>query len=144
MEKNGEGALMKATSIMIAIFCLNLAAYSVHLMGIFPVTKELWINPTDITNQFTLTLFAVVGGGGIIVGILAAIFKTYTFAAGAILLWVVSIFLPIVQWIVGGFPIMMAAVLPAELAWFTVVAGAFIAVSFFFFLAEIAAGRQLQ
>lgn len=105
--------------------------------------RELWVNPTDITNQFTLTVFAVVGAGGAVIGVLGALFHTYTFAAGAILLWVIGILLPIAQWILGGLPIMLTAILPPELQWFSVVVGAIFAMSFFFFITEIAAGRQI-
>jgi hypothetical protein len=134
---------MKASSLLYAMIFLNLAAFSVHLSGVFPVTRELWVNPTDITNAFSLTVFAVVGAGGAVIGILGAIFKTYTFAASAILLWVIGIVLPIVQWFIGGLPIMMAAILPPELAWFSVIVGAVFAMTFFMFILEIAAGRQM-
>jgi hypothetical protein len=134
---------MKVSSLMYAVIFLNLAAFSIHISGVFPVTRELWVNPTDITNTFNLTVFAVLGAGGAVIGVLGALFHTYTFAAGAILLWVIGIIMPIAQWFIGGLPIMMAALLPAELAWFSVVVGAVFAMSFFLFIVEIAAGRQI-
>jgi len=77
-------------------------------------------------------VFAVLGVGGIIISIL-----------GAILIWAIGIILPIVQWLLGGLPIMMAALLPAEVACFSLVAGAFFAAAFFMFILEIAGGRQI-
>lgn len=125
------------------MLCLNLAAWSLNMAGVFPITRDLWLNPTDITNQFSLTMFAVLGVGGTIIGILGAIFRQYTYAAGAILIWVIGIILPIAQWLLGGLPIMMAALLPEAVAWFGYVVAAFFAAAFFMFILEIAGGRQL-
>lgn len=134
---------MKVYGLMFALICLNLAAWSLNISGLFPVSRDLWINPIDITNQFSLVMFAILGVGGTIIGILGAIFRQYTFAAGAILIWVIGIILPIAQWLLGGLPIMMSAFLPTEIAWFSLVVGAFYAIAFFMFILEIAGGRPI-
>jgi len=134
---------MRAYSIMIFIVCLNMSAFIINQSGAFPESQQLYISPTDVTNQFSLTVFAALGVGGAIFGLAALLTRQYVYAAGALLIWIIGVFLPIGQWFLIGAPVMLAALLPSEVTYLSQVVTAFIALALFMFLAEIASQRQV-
>jgi len=135
---------MKAFSVMVFLVCLNMSAFILNQSEAIPGTKELWINPFDVTNQFSLTVLGALTMGAIGGGIIALIFRQNIFAIGALLVFVISTMIPIVQWFLLGTPLMLAALLPSELSYLSAVIGAFFAITFFMFLMSILGQRQIE
>jgi len=134
---------------MLFVVCLNMSAFILSQSGAMTSSQELYINPLDIynpetqTGQFSLVLFGALGVGGAILGLASLLTRQYVYAAGALLIWVIGIFLPIGQWLLLGTPIILAALLPAEVAYISHVVTAFFALVLFMFLAEIVGQRQI-
>jgi len=120
-----------------------MSAFIISQSGSLIQSQELYISPFDVQNQFSLTLFGALGVGGAILGLASLLTRQYVYAAGALLIWVIGIFLPIGQWFLVGTPIILAALLPAEISYITHVVTAFFAFTLFMFLAEIAGQRQI-
>lgn len=134
---------MKAYSLFVFVICLNLAAFVINESQATVTNTLLYINPFDVTNQFSLTIFGALGVGGALIGIAALLTRQYVYAAGALLIWVIGIMLPISQWILIGAPIIMSAILPSEISYLTYIVSAFFTLTLFFFLIEIATQRQI-
>ena len=134
---------MRAYSLMIFVVCLNMSAFILSQSGAMTSSQELYISPFDVQNQFSLGLFGALGVGGAILGLASLLTRQYVYAAGALLIWVIGIFLPIGQWILLGTPIILAALLPTEVAYISHVVTAFFALVLFMFLAEIVGQRQI-
>jgi len=120
-----------------------MAAFIINQSGAFATSQELYINPFDISNQFSLVIFTAISAGGGILGLIAVYTRQYTFAAGMLLLWVVGLLAPIAQWFLIGAPIILAAILPSEISYISYVVSAFFAFIFFMFMIEIASQRQI-
>jgi len=128
---------------MVFVVCLNLAGFIIQQSGAFMVSKELYISPLDVTNQFGLTAFwALLAGAGAI-GVIGIIFRQNIFALGALLVWVVGVLLPVSQWFLIGTPVMLGVLLPTEVGYLSSVVSAFFAIIFFMFLIEIIGQRQI-
>jgi hypothetical protein len=134
---------MKAYTLIFGFICINFASFALNASGVVPVSRELYVNPTDVSNTFSLTIFAALGAGGAVLGLIGLITRQFYMAAGALVIWVIGIMLPIVQWVFVGLPIMLTALVPSELSWLTGMIGAFFAISLFMFMAELAAGRPV-
>lgn len=134
---------MRAYSLMMFIICLNMSAFIISQSGSLTESQELYINPFDIQNQFSLTLFGALGVGGAILGLASLLTRQYVYAAGALLIWVIGIFLPIGQWFLVGTPIILSVLLPPEISYITHVITAFFAFTLFMFFAEIVSQRQI-
>jgi len=106
------------------------------------VSHELYINPFDISNQFSLTLFVGLSVGTII-GIAAILFRQYLNASVVLLIWAVGILAPIGQWFLLGVPIILNAIVPSELAYLTYAVSGFVTFIFFMFMMEILTQRQI-
>ena len=134
---------MRAYSLMIFVVCLNMSAFIINESGALVQSQTLYISPFDVQNQFSLGLFGALGVGGAILGLASLLTRQYVYAAGALLIWVIGIFLPIGQWILVGTPIILGALLPSEVAYISHVVTAFFALVLFMFLAEIVGQRQI-
>ena len=134
---------MRAYSLMIFVVCLNMSAFIINESGALVQSQTLYISPFDVQNQFSLGLFGALGVGGAILGLASLLTRQYVYAAGALLIWIIGIFLPIGQWLLLGTPIILAALLPAEVAYISHVVTAFFALVLFMFLAEIVGQRQI-
>ena len=134
---------MKAYSLMMFVVCLNMSAFILSQSGAMTSSQELYISPFDLSNQFSLTVFGALGVGGTILGLASLLTRQYVYAAGALLIWIVGVFLPIGQWFLLGAPIMLGAILPPEVGYLTHVVTAFFALILFMFLAEIVGQRQI-
>ena len=140
---------MKAVNWIFGYIFINAAAallvYPLPGVGsIIPIGRNLIVTPLDITNTFSLAVFGSLTAGGAILGVIAIVLRQYVYAAGVLLIWVIGLLLPIVWWFIAGLPMMLAAVLaPFDLTWLITTIVAFATVHLFFFLAEIAAGRQV-
>jgi len=134
---------MRTYSLMLFIICLNLSAFVLHQSQALTTSQELYISPFDVTNKFSLTLFGALGVGGAILGLASLLTRQYVYAAGALLIWVIGIFLPIGQWLLVGTPLILAALLPPEISYISHVVTAFFAFALFMFLGEIVSQRQL-
>ena len=128
---------------MIFVVCLNMSAFIINESGALVQSQTLYISPFDVQNQFSLGLFGALGVGGAILGLASLLTRQYVYAAGALLIWIIGIFLPIGQWLLLGTPIILAALLPAEVAYISHVVTAFFALVLFMFLAEIVGQRQI-
>jgi len=120
-----------------------MSAFILSQSGAMTSSQELYISPFDVQNQFSLGLFGALGVGGAILGLASLLTRQYVYAAGALLIWVIGIFLPIGQWILLGTPIILGALLPTEVAYISHVVTAFFALILFMFLAEIVGQRQI-
>jgi hypothetical protein len=108
------------------------------------IGRQLYINPIDVSNKFSLTIFGALGVGGAIFGIAAILTRQYVYATGVLLIWAVGVVvLPIGQWILLGAPFVLVAILPSEVAWLSQVVVAFYAISIFMFVLEITTQRQI-
>ena len=134
---------MKAYSLMMFVVCLNMSAFILNQSGAMASSQELYISPFDLSNQFSLTVFGALGVGGAILGLASLLTRQYVYAAGALLIWIVGVFLPIGQWFLLGAPLMLGAILPPEVSYLTHVVTAFFALVLFMFLAEIVGQRQI-
>jgi len=120
-----------------------MAAFIINQSGAFATSQELYINPLDVSNQFSLTVFGGLLAGGAIIGIIALITRQYVYASIALVVWVIGLILPIAQWFLLGTPIILAAILPSEISYLSTVVSAFFAFIFFMFMIEIASQRQI-
>jgi hypothetical protein len=134
---------MKMWSPMLFMICVNLAAFMLNASGLYPVGSALWISPSDMTSTFTLSIFAGVGLGGAIVGIIALITRQFVYATYALIIWIAGVLLPIAQWFLGGVPIMLAYLLPSELWFVTSSIEALMLILFFMFFVELFSQRQV-
>ena len=128
---------------MMFVVCLNMSAFILSQSGAMTSSQELYISPFDLSNQFSLTVFGALGVGGAILGLASLLTRQYVYAAGALLIWIVGVFLPIGQWFLLGAPIILGAILPPEVSYLTHVVTAFFALVLFMFLAEIVGQRQI-
>jgi len=122
---------------------MNLAAFIINESQAIVGSSPLWIDPTNVADKFSLTVItaALLGGGAIT--IITMLFRPGIYAVGALLVWVVITLTPIAQWFLVGTPIILAAILPVELAFLSAVISAFFAIAFFMFLIEIVSQRQI-
>jgi len=134
---------MKVYSLMVFYLCLNMAAFIINQSGAFATSQELYINPLNVSNQFSLTVFGGLLAGGAIIGIIALITRQYVYASIALVVWVIGLILPVAQWFLLGTPIILAAILPPEISYVSTVVSAFFAFIFFMFMIEIASQRQI-
>ena len=134
---------MRTYSLMVFYLCLNMAAYIINQSGAFIESQLLYINPFDVSNQFSLTVFGGLLAGGAIIGVIALITRQYVYASVALVIWVIGLLLPVAQWFLLGTPIILAALLPSEISYLTYVVSAFFAFIFFMFMIEIASQRQI-
>jgi len=150
---------LKAYSLMVFYLCVNMAAYIINQSGAFIESQLLYINPFDVSNQFSLTVFGGLLIGGGIIGVIALITRQYVYASVALVVWVIGLILPVAQWFLLGTPIVLNALipvgtdgkpvlLPVEIndVWvsgFTLIIVAFFAFIFFMFMIEIASQRQI-
>lgn len=134
---------MKTYSVMVFLISMNLAAFIIQQSGAIVGSQSLWIDPTNIQDKFSLTIItaALLGGGAIT--LVAVLFRPGIYAVGALLVWVILALAPIAQWFLLGTPLMLTAILPAELSYLSYVVSAFFAVMFFMFLVEIMSQRQI-
>jgi hypothetical protein len=128
---------------MLFYICLNIAAYILNASGALMVSQELYINPLDISNRFSLTIFVGLTVAGGLTGIIALITRQYVFASVALVIWAVGLLVPIGQWFLLGVPIIMNAIVPSELSYLTYAVSAFMAFIFFMFMMEILTQRQI-
>ena len=134
---------MRTFSLFLFVICLNMSAFIINQSGMIVTSQLLYISPFDVSNQFNLILFAGVGIGGAISGIIGLLTRQYVYAAGALLIWVIGIMLPILQWFLIGAPIILAALLPSELGFISYVVEAFFYFILFMFMVEVATQRQV-
>lgn len=134
---------MRAYSLMIFYLSLNIAAFIISESGAFVGSQTLYINPLDVSNQFSLVIFTAIAGAGTIGGLIALYTRQYLFVAGALLIWIIGLLVPIGQWILIGTPIILATLLPTEISYLSAVVSAFFAFIFFMFLIEIAGQRPI-
>lgn len=134
---------MKAYTVIFAYFVLNISAFVLNYLQVIP-GPSLYLTPDMLLSEFSLTAFASIGVGGAIAGLLALITRQYVYAVGAILIWIIGLVLPILQWVVAGLPFMLAAMLnPYGLGWFAAVIEGFFAIIIFIFCIEILSGKQI-
>lgn len=133
---------MRTISIIFFVICLNLAGFILNVSGFYPISTNLWLNPTEITSRFALNIFAGVVASGAITGIISLLTRTQVFASYALTIWVIGVLLSLGLWFVGGVPIFLAFLLPNELWYISSVIQAFVTVSFFLFFLEIISQRQ--
>lgn len=134
---------MKAYSVILFMVCLNIAAFIFQQSGAISGSRELYISPFDIKNQFSLdTLLLTLTGVGVI-GVLGVLLGQGRWTIGALLAWVIFQLVPIGNWIISGVPYLLLAILPAELSYLTYVVEAFFAIIFFIFILEIAGQRYI-
>jgi hypothetical protein len=139
---------MKAYSYLFAIICLNLAAFSLVMTNTFRVANIYQFSIDDVQSMFALSEFdiSVAIGGGAIIGIIVALLKTYTFAAGALVLWVITIIIKPIRLLLTGFPTMITNILLTtvpELTWFTWIITTFLTMAFFILFIELLSGKQI-
>lgn len=122
-----------------------LLVYPIPGVGpIIPIGREINLSPLDITNQFNLAVFAIGTGGTILASVIGVLLRQYVYAAGVLLIAVVGMFLPIIQWLVAGLPMMLAAILaPYDLSWLITTIVAFVTVHAFMFMIGLLGGRDI-
>lgn len=134
---------MKVYSLMLFIICLNISAFILNSAQVLPVNRPLTWGITDLTATFSLTVFAGLGIGGALIGVVGLITRTYVYAAGAILIWILGILLPIASWFLNGVPMMLTMLLPSELSYISSAITAVFMFIFFIFIVEIMTQRQI-
>jgi len=138
---------MKAWSLVFGYFCINMAIWTLNIAGILPsYTREAIINPTGLESLFSLDTFTLVTGivGGGVVGILAMITRNYALSTGVLILWLVGVMLKPIRDLLIGLPLLIEAVLPPSVWFFSQVFVAFSAMILFVFIVEIIAGRPIS
>jgi len=130
---------------MLFYICLNLSAYIINEADFLIVSGQPYVSPSGLASIFSLDTFSIVAtflGGGLI-GLAAVLTRQYTYAAGAILIWVLGIMFKITKGIFIGFPEFLGNLLPSELSYLKYIVVAFSAFIFFIFMIEIATQRQI-
>lgn len=136
---------MKAYALVFGYLCVNAAIWVLNMAGILPVYGAAQANPTTIADWFDFTVFAAVVGtvGGVVIGILALMTKSYALSTGVLLLWVVGVLFKPIQDIFVGLPYLLNAILPSQVWFVTQAFVAFSALILFVFFVEIIAGRPI-
>lgn len=129
---------------MLFILCLNLSAFTISEMNVWPIGRELAFTPASILNSFSvlnlLTSIGVAGGVGTIIGL------TFGFSAavlGGMLIWAIVSFSPIIREFLIGVPLTLEALLPPEAIVISLIIQAVFAAVFFLFIIELASQRRI-
>lgn len=134
---------MKAYSAMLFIICINVAAWLLHVSGVYPAGGTLWLSPSDVVAQFGLSIFGGLAVSGAITGVISLLVRQSISASYALTIWLVGIMLSLAMWLVGGVPIVLAMMLPGELWFVSTVIQALFTVIFFVFLVEVVGQRPI-
>jgi len=145
--------------IFLYVVSLNLACFVLSYSGALPLILTGYTSPESFSSLFTienvnLTNIGIATIGSIAAGLLAIFTKNYVFGAGAILIWVVSVLLGPVGWVINGFPSFIrsliyviggssaSSIAVGYMAFW--VATVLCVYGMFMFIVEILAGRQMQ
>lgn len=135
-------------NIIYGLIALNTAAWIIQQTGALAVSQALAFTPTTMQDLFSIASFdtvtAIATGLGGIAALIALMAKQYTFAAGIIGLWILAELWKPTNAFLNSIPNMAYALLPASLWWISVIPQMFVAVGFFFFLAGIVRGTEIQ
>lgn len=138
---------MKWANPVIYILSLNIAAWFLSLSGAVPSSHLLWLNASDITTTFGLTIFGGVALGGGLAGLISLFTNKSVYAMGILIIWIIGIMLPIGIWFLNGMSLFITALIPVEVAadlWYIPVGinALFTFISFMFFV-ELATQRSI-
>ncbi len=141
---------MKAFTLIIAYFCVNAGIWTINmisLLGVLPniTNQQPIVDPTNIANMFSFNVFSAVTGivGGITIGILAMVTRSYLLSGGVLVLWVVGVIFKPIQDIFVGLPNLIMALLPPEIWFVSEIFVAFSAIVIFAFFAELLTGKDI-
>jgi hypothetical protein len=136
--------MMKGYKILLFWICLNLAFSLLYYGGVFAIGR-LGTSPYDVIAQFNYNNLLYVSVAGIGAGLIGLLLKQYVFAGGALLIWVIGIFTPIVTWFFTGPAKIIEVFMPADgsLWYLPLVIEALSIFVFFFSILEIASQRQI-
>jgi hypothetical protein len=138
---------MKWANPVLYILSLNIASWILSLSGAVPSSRLLWLNATDITTTFGLTIFGGVALGGGLAGLLSVFTNKSVYAMGILVIWIIGIMLPIGIWFLNGTSLLITGMIPVEVAaslWYVPVGinALFTFVTFMFFV-ELASQRNI-
>ena len=135
---------------------LNLATFILKAGGIIGFNVAGYTSPQSIPGLFTIeninfTTIGVTSIGAIAAGLLAVYTKQYIFGFGVILIWVLSMLLTPIGWLVNGFPMFLqniilliggssASTLGYIVLWATTSLTVYI---IFMFVIELLSGKQI-
>lgn len=140
---------MKAFSLIFAYFCINMAIWTLNLLGLLPTALEATIDPSSVEGLFNLTTFAGITGvvGGATIGIASLVTRSYALGTGVLLIWIVGILFKPISDVFTGLPRLTSAVLAPAGTLVSQAVGqvttAFAAIILFIFIVEVIAGRQI-
>lgn len=136
---------MKAYSLLLFYVCLNLAAALVITFDIVSIGNWGQHSDAEMSGWFNLNIFGMVavGGGVTVAGIVAYFTKSYGLTVGLLLVWIVGVVYDPIRNLLLGFPLLLTALLPAEIAFLGTVFTVLSSVVFFMFFVEILSGRQV-
>ncbi len=110
--------MMKAIYVFLFVICMNLATMIIYEVNATP-TATLpgnYTPPSALESLFSvenykLTDWLVLVGGGVFAGLIGLLTKQYAYASSAIIVWVLSSLVGPIGWIVTGFPRMVGEVI---------------------------------
>jgi len=146
-------------NIMLFAIAINMAAWLINIFALVPGGLPSEFSPMDISNMFTLTAFKqnfLFAGIGVAAGIAGVLLRQNTFALYALVIFSVSIFVPIVGSFVFAIPHLIDSIFalypaynPAWItfmgasysAWSLMFAGVTAFAAFFFIMDKITGGQ---
>jgi hypothetical protein len=130
------------------IISVNVAVYILASSQIYnfnsttmPISPDNLLGQLGYSSDLTL-MIAGIGMGAVVGGVLAWFTKQYMFGAVILLIWVIGMIAPVLQWAFTGLPIMMNAF--GVPSYIVTVVDAFIFFTFFMGILEVASQRKLD
>lgn len=131
--------------LVLGYLVVNLSIWIVSTANILLGGVASTINPAEISSWFNLSIFAGIVGavGGVVIGILALITKSYALSTGVLLLWVIGVLFKPISDIFVGLPYLINAFLPPDVWFVTQALVGLAAFCLFVFFVGIIAGRDI-
>lgn len=139
---------MKATSLVFGYFCINIAIWTINVLGVITLSREAIIDPTGLGALFDISAFTILTTlvGGATTAIIGILTRNVALSSGVLILWVFGIIFRPIQDVFVGLPRLVSAIFAEAPALGTVISQVVVAFSafiFFMFLAEVVMGRDL-
>lgn len=139
---------MRWLPLLIFLICINVGVYILASANLYTFSSSTMpIDPDNFLSQlgYQTNLTVMIGGVGVgatLGGILAYLTKQYVFGAVIMLVWVLGMIAPILQWVFDGLPTMLDAF--GVPAYITLALRGFIFFTFFMGILEVASQRSLN
>lgn len=138
---------MRWLPLLIFLICINVGVYILASANLYTYsTSAMPIDPDNLLAQLgyqtdLTVVIAGIGVGATVGGILAYLTRQYVFGAVILLIWVLGMIAPVLQWVFTGLPTMLDAF--GAPSYITLALRGFIFFTFFMGILEVASQRNL-